>query len=270
MSRLDAARPDRWMTDAYRALTTRAAPGDWAALAALGEAAAQVTSRAFLEHDARAWEVAQAVQWRIHQRAKLRPFEPSDAVVLATLYRIEESTLAWSTGPDGLSPSAFCELLAREVGAHSSADGSMIAMIQSGALGPDEWRFLGYQWWLPSAVDFTRQNALASLSLPRAQARVLYENLYDEAGRGDATRAHFEMLRRFLDRFGVRSDDERRRVAGGDRRDHLLARGPGDRPQRRAPARPGAEAGVGRRVPFLHRLAGDWRRPARAHRGSGE
>lgn len=202
-----------WMVETYRLLTRRPVktdastlPVDVELLRSLGETSARVATRAFVEKDAEAWEITQAVQWKIFERTHLRPFEPADAVVLDAMYRVEESTLPWVKIERELSPDEFCKHLANQVGAYSSEDGSLAAMIESGVLGSDEWRYLGYQW-LPLAVDFTRQIALASLSLPREQARVLYENLYDEVGRGDFARAHFNTLGTFLKKFDVRPDD---------------------------------------------------------------
>lgn len=195
------------IVDEYRALMTRARPGDFAAVQRRVDRAERLGRRAFVDRERAAWELVQVVEWRLVRRNNLRPTDPGDAWVLDALYRIEEETIAPAELPAGLSADAFCAFLADQVKSFSSEDGMLVQALSSGVLGDEDWMYLGYQW-LSSAIDFTRQIALASLTLPRAQARVLYANLYDEVGRGDWSKGHFNMLRDFLDQFGCRSDDE--------------------------------------------------------------
>lgn len=190
------------LCDAYRVAMSRDR-----ALAARRDAAALLGARAFGETDRVAWELVQAAEWRLQRRGNLRPTEPGDVIVLDALYRAEEATLAVDVPPDGLSPKQFCEFLAAEIAAHSSADGTLVRLMRTGDLSPEDWKFFGYQW-LTSAIDFTRQIAVCSLALPRTQARLLYLNLFDEIGRGDWSRAHWVLLTRFLANFGVAVDDE--------------------------------------------------------------
>lgn len=193
--------------DDYRALMTRGAPGDFASLQRRAETADRVARRAFVDADRAAWELVQVVQWRLCRRSTLRPTDPGDVLVLDTLYRIEEQTIAPKELPKGLTSAEFCEFLAKHIREFSSEDGILVQALTSGHLADEDWKYLGYQW-LSSSIDFARQIALASLPLPREQARVLYANLFDEVGRGDWAQGHFNMLRAFLAPFGVRCDDE--------------------------------------------------------------
>jgi hypothetical protein len=193
------------LCDAYRAILSPDTSRD--SLAARHAAAEQLAVRAFEEGDRVAWEIVQAVEWRLVRRGNLRPTSPGDVLVLDTLYRAEEATLPVELPPTGLTPKEFLELLSSEITKHSSADGKLIQLMQTGDLAPQDWKFFGYQW-LTSAIDFTRQIAVCSLALPREKARLLYLNLFDEIGRGDWSRAHWVLLSRFLTTFGIDADDE--------------------------------------------------------------
>jgi hypothetical protein len=191
----------------YRIAMTRVPSTDFVQLRRRVEAASALATRAYCDCDSIAWEITQVIAWRLQRMNTLRPTDPGDVLVLDALYRIEESTIARTEPPRGLTPREFCEVLARDVAAHSSADSGLIAAMQSGQFSVNDWRFLGYQW-LSTAVDFSRLIAVASLPLPRRQAGVLYANLFDEAGRGDPTRSHFNLLCKFLHRFDIETNDE--------------------------------------------------------------
>lgn len=195
------------LVDAYRIAMTPVSSTDFTRLEERTKAATDLATRAFVERDPTAWQIVQVIEWRLQRKSSLRPTDPGDVLVLDALYRIEESTLAPMNPPRGLTPHEFCDLLAKDVAAHSSADSGLIAAMQSGQLSPDDWKYLGYQW-LSTAVDFSRLIAVASLPLPRRQAGVLYANLFDEAGRGDPSRSHFNLLCKFLHRFDIETNDE--------------------------------------------------------------
>ena len=199
--------PSSELRDVFRIAVTRVPPGDCSGLWARAEAAGLLGRRAFAENDRSAWEVVQAIEWRLQRRSALRPTDPGDVLVLDALYRAEEATLPDDRPPRGLTPNEFCAELARTIAGHTSAGGKLVELMQTGDLGREDWKFFGYQW-LTSAIDFTRQIAVCSLSLPREQARLLYMNLYDEIGRGDWARAHWNLLTKFLENFGVLVDDE--------------------------------------------------------------
>jgi pyrroloquinoline quinone (PQQ) biosynthesis protein C len=193
--------------DLYRTAMTRTPPGDWGRLRTRVDAAANLAAHAFGESDPGAWEVVQAITWRLHRRSALRPTEPGDVGVLDAIYRAEEATLPPDPLEPGLSPDAFLERLAAAITEHSSAGGALIQRMMGGEMSPADWAFFGWQW-LSSAVDFTRQIAVASLPLPRAQARLLVHNLFDEVGRGRWERAHWNTLKQFLAPLGVDAEDE--------------------------------------------------------------
>lgn len=198
---------DRDLVASYRTIVTRESRGDWDALRRRVGCAATLGARAFLEKDRSAWEVVQLAEWRLQRRGGARPTDVGDVAVLSELYRIEESTIALESPPPNLDAEAFCSFLAEQIKVHSSADGELASVMTRGGLSTEDWMYFGYQW-LPTAIEFTRTIALSSLSVPRAQARLMYQNLYDEVGRGDWQRGHYVQLCRFLEPFGVRVDDE--------------------------------------------------------------
>ncbi|WP_394824897.1 iron-containing redox enzyme family protein [Pendulispora albinea] len=195
------------LRELYARAMLRADPTDWPQLEGRAKAAAELGRRAFAERDRTAWEIVQAVEWRLHRASALRPNDPGDVLVLDALYRAEEATLPDEKPPAGLDPKSFCELLARTIAEHSSADGKLIGLMKDGNLSVEDWQFFGYQW-VPAAIDFTRQIALCSLTLPRESAKFLYLNLYDEIGKGNPEFAHWNLLTKFLGPLGVRFDDE--------------------------------------------------------------
>jgi hypothetical protein len=195
------------LVDAYRSVTAPVASNDWAGLQERVRAAEELADRAFVQGDRSAWDVVQVVEWRLQRSASLRPLDPGDVLVLDRLYAVEEGTLSCPELPAGLSPPDFCSKLQADLMQFAAGDSELMDLLLSGQLALEDWQYLTYQW-LPSTIDFTRTVALASVSLPRQQARLLYENLYDEGGRGDWARSHYEQLRSGVSHFGVDITDE--------------------------------------------------------------
>ncbi len=181
-------------------------------LAACKEAAEELGRRAFLDRERSAWEVVQIIEWRIQRRTCYRPIAPVDVLVLSILYEIENRSIPEIEVPEGRSPEAFCRELRNHVMRFSATESRLMKVIASGELELEDWRYLAYQW-ISSTIDFTRAIAVASLPLPRPQARLLIENLYDEAGRGDWSRSHYIQLRNLLTLLEIDIEDEAQMLA---------------------------------------------------------
>lgn len=199
-SRPSPAPLDERLVASYRLAETRVSPGDWAGLRARVDAASDLARHAFVDGDRAAWELAQLLQWRLHRRGNSRPSEPGDVLVLDAVYRIEGASRPAFVAPRGLSARAFCEQLARDVAAAAHTEPSPIAQMCRATLR--DWRYIAHNM-LAEAWDFTRLIALASLPLPHRHSRLMYHNLYDEAGRGVWERAHFRLFVDFVHELDI-------------------------------------------------------------------
>lgn len=197
---------------AYQTVVKRVPRIDWDGLQTRVNAAIELATKAFVDKEREAWEIVQVIEWRLQRQSCLRPTEPGDVYVLDTLYAIEESTLPSEEIPQNLSAHEFCTMLKQDVLCYSAVDSELMQLIRSGGLTYEDWKYLCYQW-LPSTIDFTRSIALASLTLPRQQARLMYQNLFDEVGRGDWEHSHFMQMQRLLNQFDIDATDEEEMLA---------------------------------------------------------
>jgi pyrroloquinoline quinone (PQQ) biosynthesis protein C len=195
------------LVNAYQVLMTKVPRTDWQGLQIRVETAERLAKQAFEKKERAAWEVIQIVEWRLQRQNHLRPTDPGDVWVLETLYAIEETTIARVDLPHGLSSQEFCAVLQADISQYAATSSELMSSIRSGSLTFSDWKYLGYQWF-SSTLDFTRAIALASLSLPSQQARLMYKNLYDEVGQGNWERSHFQQLHQFLSQFEIDITDE--------------------------------------------------------------
>lgn len=190
----------------YRLAMMRRPWDDREGLERRGQAAERLANKAFRLNNRAAWEVVQVIEYRLQTESCLRPTDPGDVLVLQTLYSVEESTIAPTTLPTGLSPKQFCDHLETEMAKYSSVDCEVINMMAAGKFDASDWRYLAYQWLAPT-TNFTRMIALASLPLPGHLARHMYHNLFDEVGRGELEKTHQILLGRFLRHFDVEQNN---------------------------------------------------------------
>lgn len=180
---------------------------DWDGLKKRVEAASRLTTRAFLEDDRAAWEVAQVVQFKLQHKGGLRPTDSGDVHVLNAMYAIEDQFLPSADIPKGLTPIEFCEMLKSELMHYSWVDTVTTRELLRKATHKD-WDYLCYQHLVPSN-DFTRFIAIASLALPHRFSMVLFSNLYDEGGHGVWEKTHYYLLNKvFMPQFGFDDENE--------------------------------------------------------------
>ncbi|MEZ4239911.1 MAG: iron-containing redox enzyme family protein [Myxococcota bacterium] len=152
--------------------------------------------------DRRAWCLAQLAMWRLFHDNRGVLCDPDD---LATLQGLFTASRAWDPPVEGIpfEPDVrrFGEHLAAAVIAASRPTRDPVGRMC--AATREEWTFLANNM-VAEALDFTRVIALASAKLPHRHARLLYHNLYDEAGRGDWAEAHFALFADFAAWAGVR------------------------------------------------------------------
>jgi hypothetical protein len=175
---------------------TRVAADDWEGLARRVKAARWIGERGY-GGDRASWEVSQLLQWQLTIRGNYRPTEPGDVHVLDALYAVENAQAVNYDLPTDLSPTSFTERLHADLktieldtSAWSPQGGSANELEWYG------WALSGGQWC------FTHYLAAVSLRVPFASARLIYQNLGDEAGR-DADTAHPSLAERFLRHCGV-------------------------------------------------------------------
>ncbi len=146
---------------------------------------------AFRQSDRQAWELAQSVVWQLMRRERFRPVDPSDVEVLGELFRLERESQVVSLPSKALSDDEFLDALDSELD-NIFAEGRFHEETLTGFEIAD-WQFLFHNF-VPSVWDFTTLIALASVQLPLQLALPLYENLYDEGGRGGTETWHRKLF----------------------------------------------------------------------------
>ena len=162
--------------------------------------AANLAQMAFVERDRRAWEAIQAVIWQLMRREHFRPIHPSDAQVLGLVFTAEQRNIEVPTLPASLSVDEFCDRLDRDLAAvfaEERFDDSILADFTQ-----EDWQFVFFNF-VPSGWDFTRVIALTAVQLPLELAIPLYENLYDEGGRGGQALPHRLLFGRMMEALGA-------------------------------------------------------------------
>ncbi|GAB4568422.1 MAG: hypothetical protein Tsb0020_21890 [Haliangiales bacterium] len=159
---------------------------------------------AFAKRDRRAWESVQAVIWQLMRRENFRPLHPSDTGVLGTLFESEDQHLSVPALPASLSDDEFCDRLDSDLAA-IFAKGRFDERILADFTAED-WQFVFFNF-VPSGWDFTRIIALAAVQLPLGFAVPLYENLFDEGGRGGELTPHRMLFGRMLGALGAEVPD---------------------------------------------------------------
>jgi pyrroloquinoline quinone (PQQ) biosynthesis protein C len=155
---------------------------------------------AFVERDRQAWESVQSVIWQLMRREKFRPVHPSDVEVLDIVFGAEESSIKTPAVSSSLSIHEFCDKLDHDLASIFSKgrfDESLLETFQA-----EDWRFVLYNF-VPSGWDFVRIIALTAVMLPIELAVPLYENLYDESGRGGRQMPHRILFGRMMEALGA-------------------------------------------------------------------
>lgn len=174
-----------------------------AAIASAGgraRSAERLAHLAFVERDRQAWESVQSVTWQLMRREKYRPVHPSDTEVLDILFRVEESSMKAPAAPASLSIDELCDKLDHDLAAIFAEERFDESLLES--FQPEDWRFVLYNF-VPSNWDFMRIIALTSVMLPLELAVPLYENLYDESGRGGQQTPHRILFGRMMEALGA-------------------------------------------------------------------
>jgi hypothetical protein len=155
---------------------------------------------AFVERDRRAWEAVQAVVWQLMRREKFRPVSPADVEVLDILFRAEGASIRTPAVSSSLSIDEFCDQMDRDLAAIVSQkrfDDSVLDGFEA-----EDWQFVLCNL-APSGWDFARIIALTAVMLPIELAVPLYENLYDESGRGGRQTPHRTLFQRMMEALGA-------------------------------------------------------------------
>jgi hypothetical protein len=156
---------------------------------------------AFVERDRRAWESVQAVVWQMMRREKFRPVSPSDVEVLDILFSAETTSMRMPTVSFSMPVDEFCDKLDRELASIFSKGRFDVSVLET--FQAEDWQFVFYNF-VPSGWDFARIIALTSVMLPLELAVPLYENLYDEGGRGGRQTPHRILFGNMMEALGSR------------------------------------------------------------------
>lgn len=195
---------DQHLAD-FKTAFTRVSPGNWQGLRDRAEAASRLAERAFGREERAAWEVIQVLQYLLQYRGQLRPTEPGDVLVLDTLYRAEEAaTPISSEAPVSSSIDEFLRALIARLESYS-IDKESERWIDERARA--DYEYICYQF-VPGVKNFVGVVALASFGLPRPDAAMVYENLWDEVAHGDEAQYHYAQFQQMAGQFGTRFDDE--------------------------------------------------------------
>ena len=155
---------------------------------------------AFVERDRRAWEAVQSVVWQLMRREKFRPVNPADVEVLDILFRAEAASIKLPAASSSLSDDEFLDALDLELAAIVSRkrfDEDVLERFET-----EDWQFV-LRNLVPSGWDFARIIALTAVMLPMELAVPLYENLYDESGRGGQLTPHRTLFARMMEALGA-------------------------------------------------------------------
>ncbi|ACY13845.1 iron-containing redox enzyme family protein [Haliangium ochraceum] len=166
--------------------------------------AQRLAHAAFELGDRRAWETAQAVIWQLMRRESFRLVHPSDTEVIDILFRAEAASISLPVPPEELTLDEFCDVLDRDLAAALSQERFVEEQLEP--LGAEDWCFL-LSNFVPSGWDFARVIALTAAMLPLDLAIPLYENLYDEGGRGGQQVPHRVLFGRMLQALGAKEHD---------------------------------------------------------------